>query len=207
MIISIFVPFLPSCRSQKKQDTRCSRSYKSLLATKTHRHPAYREEPFLMRARFLVHCAYYQWLIERDRFDKEQEDLRAQNGETYVKLQFRKEFPDARQMAADALVVFLEKSGPIDPALKEKMEKAARAYATTYCNAPSGASIKSCREAVGKVALARALLISMKKDPEMSVRDAYSKEMEHRGKGRWRGSQLPVLIKKFGDQETRRKQA
>ena len=198
MIISIFVPFLPSCRSQKKQDTRCSRSYKSLVATKTHRHPAYREEPFLMRARFLVHCAYYQWLIERDRFDKEQEDLRAQNGETYVKLQFRKEFPDARQMAADALVVFLEKSGPIDPA---------RAYATTYCNVPSGASIKSCREAVGKVALARALLTRMKKDPEMSVRDAYSKEMEHRGKGRWRGSQLPVLIKKFGDQETRRKQA
>ena len=124
-----------------------------------------------------------------------QKILRAQKGETYVKLQFRKEFPDARQMAADALVVFLEKSGPIDPALKEKMKKAARAYATTYCNAPSGASIKSCREAVGKVALARALLTRMKKDPEMSVRDTYSKEMEHHGKGRRRGSQLPVLIK------------
>ena len=80
-----------------------------------------------------------------------QKILRAQKGETYVKLQFRKEFPDARQMAADALVVFLEKSGPIDPGLKEKMEKAARAYATTYCNGPCGASIKSCREAVGKV--------------------------------------------------------
>ena len=34
-----------------------------------------------MRARFLVHCAYYQWLMDRDSFDSEQEEIRAQNGD------------------------------------------------------------------------------------------------------------------------------
>ena len=66
-----------------------------------------------MRTRYLVHAAPPPWLMVRDNFDSEQEQIRAQNGETYVKLQFRKAFPDARVFAADALVVFLEDSGPI----------------------------------------------------------------------------------------------
>ena len=48
--------------------------------------------------------------------------------------------------------------------------------------------------AVDKVALAGALLTRMKKDPEMTVRDAYAEELEHRVNGGYRAPWLPCPI-------------
>ena len=44
----------------KKKDNQCSLSCKTLGETKTHRHPANRDEPYLMRARYLVHIGFYK---------------------------------------------------------------------------------------------------------------------------------------------------
>ena len=153
--------------------------------------------PFLMRARFLVHAAYYQWLMDRDQFESHQEKIRAGNRETYVKLQFRRAFPDVRQFGADALGVFLQDSGPIEPALQKKIEKAARAYAASYCSAPSGPSVQSCREAVEKVTIAGALLTRMKNDPKMTVRDAYAAELVHRDSKDYQGPWMPGELSTF----------
>ena len=175
-----------------KTDTRCARMCHSLGAAKTHRHPAYREEPFLMKARYLVHVAYYQWLMDRNEFETNQERIRSSSRETYVRLKFMRVFPDERQLGADAVGLFMQDwHHPIEPALQRKMEKAARAYAASYCSAPTGPSVQSCREAVEKVTIAGALLTRMKEDPRMTVRDAYAAELAYRDSDDYQGPWMP----------------
>ena len=101
-------------------------------------------------------------------------------------------FPDERQLGADAVGLFMQDwDHPIEPALQRKMEKAARAYAASYCSAPTGPSVQSCREAVEKVTIAGALLTRMKEDPRMTVRDAYAAELAYRDSDDYQGPWMP----------------
>ena len=145
-----------------------------------------------MKARYLVHVAYYQWLMDRNEFETNQERMRSSSRETYVRLKFMRVFPDERQLGADAVGLFMQDCDPpIEPALQRKMEKAARAYAASYCSAPTGPSVQSCREAVEKVTIAGALLTRMKEDPRMTVRDAYAAELAYRDSDDYQGPWMP----------------
>ena len=110
-------------RVKKNEKVGCSRTFKSLGELKIHRHPADRDEPYRLMARLYVHYEFYQWLLERDRFDDQKKD---------GKQEFPKAFPSTRQMANDAVTKCLTGGYAVDEVLKKKMLKAAEAYATTY---------------------------------------------------------------------------